>query len=170
MNSTPHNSFPSQSGEETLRLIASLPAPEGLEERLHSALRAAPRGARVLAWRGRSGLAARRENGWMRTAAAAAIVFVVVGGGWGVYTRVQQGQPAKVIVMPAHAGFSGAGAKRTPPTLPGPAVSRPAAKPHAQAVDAKKPEAPATKHAGQIVPSASPSTSQPSSPSVTPSK
>ena len=37
----------------------------------------------------------------MRTAAAAAIVFVVAGGGWGVYTRVQQGQPARMIVMPA---------------------------------------------------------------------
>jgi hypothetical protein len=166
MNSTPHTSFPSRSGEETLRLIASLPAPDGLEERVHAALRAAPRGARVLAWTGRSGLTVRRENGWMRTAAAAAIVFVVVGGGWGVYTRVQQGQPAKVIVMPAHAGFSGAGAKRTPPTLPGPAVNQPAAKTEAQAKEDTKPAARATKHAGQIGPAVSSS----ASPSVTPLK
>ena len=36
----------------------------------------------------------------MRGAAAAAIVFVVAGGGWGIYTRVQPSQPAKVMVMP----------------------------------------------------------------------
>jgi hypothetical protein len=66
----------------------------------------------------------------MRTAAAAAIVFVVAGGGWGVYTRVEHNQPAKVIVMPARmpapGGFSGAGAMRTPLTLPGPAAPQPA--------------------------------------------
>jgi hypothetical protein len=67
----------------------------------------------------------------MRTAAAAAIVFVVAGGGWGVYMRVeQQNQPPKVIVMPARipgaGGFSGAGAMRTPLTLPGPAAPQPA--------------------------------------------
>jgi hypothetical protein len=67
----------------------------------------------------------------MRSAAAAAIVFVVAGGGWGVYMRVeQQNQPAKVIVMPARipvpGGFSGAGAMRTPLTLPGPAAPQPA--------------------------------------------
>jgi hypothetical protein len=60
----------------------------------------------------------------MRSAAAAAIVFVVAGGGWGVYTHVEQNQPAKVIVMPARmpaiGGFGGAGAIRTPQTLPGP--------------------------------------------------
>ena len=62
MNSNPHNpmateSVPaavsgsiSSSAEETLRLIASLPAPAGLEDRVHAALRAAPRRGRVLAW------------------------------------------------------------------------------------------------------------------------
>jgi hypothetical protein len=62
----------------------------------------------------------------MRSAAAAAIVFVVVGGGWGVYSRVQQPQAAKVITMPARVaapgGFSNAGAMRTPNTLNGPVV------------------------------------------------
>ena len=116
MNSNPHNplapeSVPvavsgsvSSSAEETLRLIASLPAPAGLEDRVHAALRSARQ------FRPASGLAqtfetAKRldDRDWMRTAAAAAIVFVVAGGGWGVYTHVQnvqQGQPAKVIVMP----------------------------------------------------------------------
>ncbi len=128
MNSNSHNpkitdSAPrtsSGSGEETLRLIASLPAPAGLEDRVHTALRAPVRQARVLAWPKRLN----PQSGWMRTAAAAAIVFVVVGGGWGVYSRVQHGQPAKVIVMPqrmpAAGGFSSAGAMRTPQTLPGP--------------------------------------------------
>ena len=74
----------------------------------------------------------------MRTAAAAAIVFVVAGGGWGVYTHVQnvqQSQPAKVIVVPRGlqpGGFSGAGAMRTPQTLPGPTVTLPV-KPTARA-------------------------------------
>jgi hypothetical protein len=134
MNSNPHNLTTSESAsesafspaEETLRLIASLPAPDGLEDRVNAALSAAPRRSRVLAWP----RAIRPESGWMRTAAAAAIVFVVAGGGWGVYTRVEHNQPAKVIVMPARmpapGGFSGAGAMRTPLTLPGPAAPQPA--------------------------------------------
>jgi hypothetical protein len=135
MNSNPHNLTTSESAsesafspaEETLRLIASLPAPDGLEDRVNAALSAAARRGRVLAWP----RAIRPESGWMRTAAAAAIVFVVAGGGWGVYMRVEQeNQPAKVIVMPARmpapGGFSGAGAMRTPLTLPGPAAPQPA--------------------------------------------
>jgi len=116
-DSTPHRD--SSSGEETLRIIANLPAPAGLEDRVRGALRAAPHKARVLSWP----RSLNPQSGWMRTAAAAAIVFVVVGGGWGVYTRVQHGQPAKVIVMPSRTpagGFSSAGAMRTPDTIPGP--------------------------------------------------
>ncbi|MGH9560181.1 MAG: hypothetical protein ACRD3S_01900 [Terracidiphilus sp.] len=133
MNSNPHNPMDSAAdancGDETLRLIANLSAPEGLEERVHQALRAAPRQARVLAWpaRMRSRISLRSNS--MRTAAAAAIVFVVVGGGWGVYSRVQTGQSGRVVVMPApvtnSGGFSGAGAIRTPETLPGPMVREP---------------------------------------------
>jgi|ERR1700722_8734951 hypothetical protein len=132
--------------EETLRLIASLPAPEGLEDRVHAALNAMPRKSRVLAWP----RALRAESGWMRGAAAAAIVFVVAGGGWGVYTRVEstqmeQNQPAKVIVMPARmpstGGLQGAGAMRPPVTLPGPAAPQPAKIGPAKAKAAKKPVA-----------------------------
>jgi hypothetical protein len=64
-------------------------------------------------------------SGWMRAAAAAAIAFVVVGGGWGVYTRVQPAGPDKVVVVPASRGFEGAGAIRTPQTIPGPTVTVP---------------------------------------------
>jgi hypothetical protein len=133
MNSNPHDPMTSESvltpAEETLRLIANLPAPEGLEDRVHARVHAAASAAQhrgsVLAWP----RAFRAESGWMRGAAAAAIVFVVAGGGWGVYTRVEstQNQPAKVIVMPARmpgstGGLSGAGAMRPPLTLPGPAA------------------------------------------------
>ena len=128
MNSNPHEptaiGSASSPAEVTLRLIASLPAPEGLAERVQTAVStakgAAPRRGQVLAWP----RTLRPESGWMRSAAAAAIVFVVAGGGWGVYTRVEQNLPAKVIVMPARmpsaGGFTGAGAIRTPLTLPGP--------------------------------------------------
>ena len=114
--------------EETLRLIASLSVPEGLEDRIQAGLRAAPKPAtaRILAWP----TALRLENAWLRTAAAAAIVAVVVGGGWLVSSRVQPAQPAQAITIPQHAGsqggFSSAGAMRTPQTLNGPVVAQPA--------------------------------------------
>jgi hypothetical protein len=121
-----------ETGETTLRLIAQLPAPRGLEDRVKAELRAAPRRARVLSWPA----ALRSDSPWMRSAAAAAIVFVVAGGGWGVYSRVQQPQPARVIVMPprvaAPGGFSSAAAIRTPNTLNGPVVANPATKKQAE--------------------------------------
>jgi hypothetical protein len=99
--------------EATLRLIAGL----------HSA----PHTARILHWPAML----HPTGSWMRGAAAAAIVFVVAGGGWGIYTRVQPAQPARVIVMPprvgAAGGFSNAGAMRTPQTLNGPVVAQPVA-------------------------------------------
>jgi len=127
--------------EKTLRLIASLPAPEGLEGRVHHSLRAAPRRARVLAWPASFTPA----GGWLRGAAAAAIVFVVAGGGWGIYSRVQPGQPAAESVMPhvgAPGGFSEGGAVRRPPTLVGPVVDHPVvnqSQPKLPAKDPKKP-------------------------------
>lgn len=135
MTANPHNPNPSARAEETLRIIANLPAPAGLEDRIHSILRDKSRrqaggegtasGGRVLAWPA----SVKPQSGWMRTAAAAAIVFVVAGGGWGVYTRVQPSHPGKVIAMPLRSvepgGFSGAGAIRTPLTLPGPVVKQP---------------------------------------------
>jgi len=110
--------------DATLRVIANLPAPEGLEERVHAALRKTPRMARVLEWP----VHFRSESPWIRTAAAATIAFIVVGGGWGVYSRVQ---PAKVVAMPPHimqqGGFSNAGAARTPQTVNGPVLNHPVA-------------------------------------------
>ena len=140
MNYSTENEFANVAGknagmseaEQTLRLIARLPAPEGLEDRVQAGVRGrrmeVARAGRVLEWP-----AMRPAGGWMRTAAAAAIVFVVAGGGWGVYSRVQTPQAAKVIVMPARVvspgGFSNAGAMRTPTTLNGPMVKSSPANP-----------------------------------------
>ncbi len=129
MNPITHNPIGPGPAEDTLRLIASLPAPEGLEERveerMHAAFRRAPHAGRVLAWPP----ALRPESGWMRAAAAAAIVFVVAGGGWGMYSHVEHGQPDKTVVLPRvpiSGGFSSAGAMRTPQSLNGPVVAHPA--------------------------------------------
>jgi hypothetical protein len=115
----------SSPAETTLRLIATLPAPVGIEDRVMAGVQAAPRSGRVLHWPE----VLQPTGSWMRGAAAAAIVFVVAGGGWGIYTRVQPTQPARVIAMPprtgAAGGFSNAGAMRTPQTLNGPVVGQP---------------------------------------------
>jgi hypothetical protein len=124
------NDFSRDSGvgdaEAMLRLIAKLPAPEGLEDRVHAGLRSASRSARVLAWPARFPA----SGEWVRAAAAAAIVFVVAGGGYGIYSRVQTRQPAQGIAGPgiaAPGGFSEGGAIRRPQTLQGPVVTRSAA-------------------------------------------
>jgi hypothetical protein len=126
-----NSNVPSGGADETLRLIAGLPAPKGLEERVHRALgearalRTAPRQSRLLAWPAAPG--ASRE--WVRTAAAAAIAFVIAGGGWGVYRQVQPGQTVNGVLLAPHGanagGFAGAGAMRTPQTLNGPVVAHP---------------------------------------------
>lgn len=134
-----------QDAEATLRLIASLSSPEGLETRVIAGIRSAPRSGRVLGWPA----LLNPSGNWLRTAAAAAIVFVIVGGGWGVYSRVQ---PSSAIVAPpvagAAAGFSNAGAVRVPQTLPAPVVVQPAP------VQATQPQAaePANKAHGKVVP------------------
>jgi len=112
------------SAEATLRLVAQLPAPRGLEDRVIAGVHATPRKGRLLQWPEML----RPGSSWMRSAAAAAIVFVVAGGGWGIYTRVQPTQATKVIVMPragVGGGFSNASAMRTPQTLDGPVLAEP---------------------------------------------
>ena len=133
MNSPTQNTFASNrtsgagAAEETLRIIATLPTPEGLEDRVMKALHDARRTANVLPW------PSEVRGGWMRSAmargaAAAAIVFVVGGGSWGVYSRVHPTQTPRIIAMPrvaAPGGFSNAGAMRTPQTLDGPTLVHP---------------------------------------------
>jgi hypothetical protein len=121
----------SVSAEETLRLLARLSAPEGLEDRVMASLKTAPRSARVLHWPELF----QPTTGWMRGAAAAAIVFVVAGGGWGIVAHVEPGQPARAIATPTRTGgaggFSSAGAIRKPETLNGPMLTTPVIAPPA---------------------------------------
>lgn len=136
--------------EQTLRLLATIPVPQGLAERVQAGLRSTPRQKRVLAWPA----AFKPDSNWMRAAAAAAIVTVVGGGGWGVYSRVQPASPSRAIVMPSHlaapGGFSNAGAMRTPQTLNGPQVTQPVpvATPQPAKAAVKTPEQkrPSTRH------------------------
>lgn len=159
-------SFSSQNGhdrrtgaieaEETLRLIAALPAPEGIEERVKAGLKSAPRQAVVIDWPLRSRWI---QNAAMRAAAAAAIVMVVAGGGWEVYSHIHvAAEPAAVAAPPpvtGQSGLSAAGTKRVPQTLEGPVIASPvianqktskhaAADPatHGKSASAKKPKAP----------------------------
>lgn len=112
--------------EETLRLIARLPAPEGLADRMQAGLRTAPRRGSLVGWP----VAMIPISGWAQTAAfrgvaAAAIVCVVAGGGWRVYSHVPVKPTTRLAVMPARvgAGFSSAGAVHTPDTLAGPVLT-----------------------------------------------
>jgi hypothetical protein len=153
MNDPVHNPIELGAAEETLRLIAHVPAPQGLEDRIHAALLSRPRRGRILSWPS----VPRLESNWMRSAAAAAIVFVIAGGGWGIYSHVQQPQ-AKVIVMPMHVatqgGFSSAGAMRTPNTLNGPVLAHPVPAPLKLARPVAKFPKPAKLKPNRSVPSA----------------
>ena len=135
--------------EETLRVLATLPTPDGLEERVHAALKNASRTAEVLSWPSSGGSARGWINGpWMRGAAAAAIVFGVMGGSWAVYSHVEPAPLPQAITQPRvvapRGGFSSATAMRTPTTLNGPTVQQKevnaAAKPQAPSIQ-KKPKA-----------------------------
>lgn len=150
MNSSPNN-FVSNPlyreahgpGEDTLRLIASLPAPAGLADRVQAGLRAAPQPRRIL--KGHETL--RPPFGWMhsgvvRCATAAAIVCVVAGGGWRIYSHVQPAAAARMAVSPNGNGFSTAGAKRVPQTLDGPVLTHPVVNPPEMKVVEKAPAQP----------------------------
>lgn len=137
--------------EKTLRLIATLPAPDGIEERVKAGLRAAPARSAVILWPfGNVDGRAWWDSSGMRAAAAAAIVLVVVGGGWGVYSHIQLPQSPTAVVAPqqpsaGNGGFAAAGAKRTPQTLDRPVIANPVTIKQKQDADAAK-AAPA-KHA-----------------------
>jgi hypothetical protein len=117
--------------EETLRLIASLPAPQGIEDRVKSGVRAADRQSSVMMWPESSLNKARwTQVSVMRAAAAAAIVFVVAGGGWEVYSHIRLAPEPAAIAVPQRfdgsGGLSAAAARRTPKTLDGPVIAAPA--------------------------------------------
>jgi hypothetical protein len=142
-------------GEDTLRLIAGLPAPEGLADRVKAGLRNAPEAGRILTWPGTL-LPAR---GWMYTnvargAAAAAIVCVVAGGGWRIYSHVQQAAPANVIMMPPPVTppgtrFGGANGQGRPNTPDGLVITHPQAPPSEVNTVQKMPSTPNTAPGGK---------------------
>ena len=110
--------------DATLRLIASLPAPQGLAERVKDGMHSgAARRGRVLAWpmSGRDGYA------WLRGAAAAAIVGVVAGGAWWISANAPA-TGGSAVATPVHVrqagGFSNASAMHTPDTLKGPVLKK----------------------------------------------
>lgn len=109
--------------EATLRLIATLPSPEGLENRVIARVRSAPRSGRILSW---PGLVNPTEKNWFRAGAAAAIVLVVIGGGWEVNSRVKSISAVAAPPSTSAAGaFSNAGAVRVPQTVPAPVTAQP---------------------------------------------
>jgi len=112
--------------DATLHMLAKLPVPVGMEDRVFAGVLAAPRGARVLHWPRPF-----YTRDWMRGIAAAAIVLAVGGGGWGIYSHVEQNAPAQVEVTPRRiqqpGAFSSAGVMRRPQTITGPEVNKPAA-------------------------------------------
>lgn len=111
---------PPESGEATLRLIAQLAPPDGLEKRVLTILRTTPRSGRLLSWPN----ILQPSEAWMRSAAAAAIVFVVAGGGWSIYMHVQPSRTTPT--PPVHGGgFSSAGAVRIPETVTVPVIAKP---------------------------------------------
>jgi hypothetical protein len=156
----------SSAAEETLRLIARLHAPEGLEERVQESLRGAvvssARRAKIFSWPAWL----RPFDGWMQSAtlhaaAAAAIVAVVVGGGWIISSRLPAAQPGVAVTASprgaAPGGFSSAGAMRTPQTLDRPLVAAPAEAPPGKTAPPTKEvaEQPATRtplHPGKLMP------------------
>jgi len=135
--------------EETLRMIARSPAPEGLEDRVKAGLRSAPRRGSVIAWPFAS------AEGWMRSAgaraaAAAAIVLAIAGGGWGVYSHIQVAPVPSALLEPqlpnGGAGrFSTAGAMHVPKTVDGPVLAVPAVEKQKQEADMVVPQRHAAK-------------------------
>jgi len=117
--------------ERTLRLIATLPAPEGIADRVKSRLQDAPRKAGVIAWPSSVSGARWTQFAAMRAAAAAAIVIAVAGGAWELYTHIQIAPEPSAVATPqrmdgGRGGLSAAGAVRKPQTLDGPVVAAPA--------------------------------------------
>lgn len=150
--------------EQTLRTIASLPAPEGLEDRVKASLRSAPGRARIILWPSSIEGGRWMQSAGMRAAAAAAIVLVIAGGGWEVYSHIQPAAlPTAISVtqpLGAGAGFNTAGARRVPQTLEGPVVATPIITKEKQktansaALPQKHSKRPAAKKSVQPVPAA----------------
>jgi hypothetical protein len=117
--------------EKTLRLLAMLPAPEGIADRVKSRLHAAPRKTGVISWPMTASGTRWTQLAALRAAAAAAIVLAVAGGAWEVYAHIRIAPEPAAVATPqrvdaGRGGLSAAGAVRKPKTLDGPVVAVPA--------------------------------------------
>jgi hypothetical protein len=127
--------------ERTLKLLAALPAPEGLAGRVQTRLgapAAAPVRGRLLPWPTERAT----RTVWLRAAIAAGLLAAVAAGGMTAYRWVAPAPMAHTVpARPAvQQNFSTAGAMRTPLTLNGP-VALPAAKSKsARIAQSKSPE------------------------------
>ena len=134
--------------EQTLRLIATLPAPKGLEERVKTKLHSMPQRTNVISWPLATGGFRRMQSAGMRAVAAAAIVLVVAGGGWEVYSHIHVATAPNAVTTPptlnGSGSFSAAGAKRVPQTVKGPVIATPLVSKQKQ--DAGKPVVIKKKH------------------------
>ena len=137
--------------DATLRLVAKLPAPDGLAERVRGGLRGAHASRRVLSWPAEREPASEWRSYWMRGTAAAAIVCVVAGGALRIgqissRTALGNGGNAAAAAAPVRVrpagGFSSANAVHVPDTLNGPVLKHKAqGKDAGQGTNAKKTDA-----------------------------
>lgn len=139
--------------EQTLRMLAKLPAPDGLSARVQANLRIAPRNSSVFNIGGVLGISGWMHSGALRIAAAVGIVVMVAGGGWQIYSRVQtspglQGTAVPMRVNPAPGpagGFSTSGAIARPDPLKGPVITHRAVTNNAEAAKKSGKKRPASK-------------------------
>lgn len=124
--------------DATLHLLATLPAPAGLEDRVFAGMMVAPRKARILEWP-----QPLYSRDWVRGIAAAAIVLAVGGGGWGLYSHVKPSEHGQAVAAPhtmfQPGGFSSAEMIRRPQTLNGPPAKNPKPEVNAKAKTAHGP-------------------------------
>jgi hypothetical protein len=124
------SSDPLGTPEETLRMLAQLPPPEGLSARVQASLRTAPRRG-GFSFGNVLGLSGWMHSTALRTAAAFGIVCVVAGGGWRIYSHVQTSSGMQGVAVPVHVntgdsspgGFSTSGAIAKPDPLKAPVIA-----------------------------------------------
>ena len=139
MNSSPSSTYPQHDGdpEATLRLLAQLPPPHGLADRVHRSLAIAPDTASPQRFWSLWKPAHR-----LQFAGAAVLVTAMAASSWTILASRHPATPAAKAVAPAPAPqpstFSTAGAEHRPATLKPIKVPPP---PKASSAPGKKPSA-----------------------------
>lgn len=157
INSSPSSNYPQASGdpEATLRLLAQLPPPEGLADRVHRNLAAAPDPAP----------APRFWSLWLpahrlQFAGAAVLVTAMAASSWTILESRRPTSPAAKTAVPGTAAdsgrsaFSSADAERHPATLK--PIKVPSAVPPAPKTSSAPKKKPSAAKSRAVRPSASP--------------